>query len=254
MKKILTTLYLFLSLSSLFSQTSFKLWYGTTNVSNGTMQVSIAENTNVGNIRDIKLENTTGNNINYRVERILVTNPICSGTDVSFCAAGLCFAPSTDISQISGTDVILAHEILPSGNGTYGIEAHFDVGETCCSADIMYRVFNTANPLDFVVVTIQYQCALGVEDIQKIGGTISPAYPNPVNEFASIKYNINEFSQKGKIVFYDMLGKSVKEVILQDKQGIAKINVSDFNSGIYFYTFMVDEKAIITKKMVVSSR
>lgn len=83
---------------------------------------------------------------------------------------------------------------------------------------------------------------------------ISNPFPNPANSIVSMKYDINEFSEKGEIVFYDMLGKSVKEITLSDKKGTAKINVDDLNSGIYFYSFLVDGKAISTKKLVVSSK
>jgi hypothetical protein len=51
-----------------------------------------------------------------------------------------------------------------------------------------------------------------------------------------------------------MLGKMVKQLVLDEKQGVAKINVSDLNSGVYFYSFLVDEKAIVTKKLVVSTK
>ena len=51
-----------------------------------------------------------------------------------------------------------------------------------------------------------------------------------------------------------MVGKIVKETELTDKKGTAKINVDDLNSGIYFYSFIVDGKAISTKKLVISSK
>ena len=49
-----------------------------------------------------------------------------------------------------------------------------------------------------------------------------------------------------------MLGKSIKAIALTDKKGTAKVNVDDLNPGIYFYSFVVDGKAISTKRLVVS--
>jgi hypothetical protein len=46
----------------------------------------------------------------------------------------------------------------------------------------------------------------------------------------------------------------VKEVAIADKQGIAKLNVSDLNAGIYFYSIIVDNKQVTTKKLIVSSK
>ena len=84
--------------------------------------------------------------------------------------------------------------------------------------------------------------------------SISNAFPNPANISVSMKYDITEFSHKGQIVIYDMLGKAVKEITLSDKKGTAKINVYDLSAGVYFYSFLVDGKAVSTKKLVVSSQ
>ncbi len=79
-------------------------------------------------------------------------------------------------------------------------------------------------------------------------------YPNPASSFVSMKYDVNEYAKSAKIVLFDMLGKEVKQLIIGDKQGVAKINVSDLSSGVYFYSFLVDEKAVVTKKIVISTK
>ena len=94
----------------------------------------------------------------------------------------------------------------------------------------------------------------GVVNYQNIFSSIGNAFPNPSNMSVSVKYDINEFSNSGTIIFYDMLGKAVKEVALTDKKGTVKINVDDLNSGVYFYSFLVDGKAISTKKLVISNK
>ena len=51
-----------------------------------------------------------------------------------------------------------------------------------------------------------------------------------------------------------MLGKVIKEIALNDKQGTLKVDVSELKAGIYFYAFMLNDKAITTKKLIVSAK
>jgi hypothetical protein len=93
-----------------------------------------------------------------------------------------------------------------------------------------------------------------IEKYQNSFYSISNAFPNPANSFVSIKYDISDSSQKRHIVLYDIFGKSLKKISLFDKKGTAKMNVEDLNSGIYFYSLVIDEKVISTKKLVISSK
>lgn len=255
MKKIFTSL-CFLATSMYGFSQSMQLHFGGNNVSGDTITVPIIAGTSSNPYSvytEIDIHNPSSNAVNILVQRVILNPPLDNECSLFFCTGFLCYAPDASIvynEPGSGTPLAANTNLL----GSSGLIPHLDVGPNCCDTYVLYKVYNTSAPNDTVRVTMHYACSTGIEDVKKTGGTISGAYPNPADEFVSIKYNINAFSQNGKIVFYDMLGKAVKEVILQDKHGIAKVNVSEFNSGIYFYTFVVDEKAITTRKLVVSSK
>lgn len=70
-------------------------------------------------------------------------------------------------------------------------------------------------------------------------------YPNPLTDNSSINTNINDI----KIVFYDILGKSILETNAQKSKELKK---SDFKStGIYFYTVFKHSKIVGQGKLLV---
>jgi len=225
---------------------------GIVDVTGTIVTVPITANTSYSTY--FKIKNNTANNINYKVDRVYLTPPVCSGNDIFFCAAAQCYPPdSATITYSSSADIILANQTLPSDPTNFGILADYNVGANCCSEDVMYKVYNLNNSSDFSIVTIRYSCISGINDIET-KGTMSSAYPNPSNSFVSIKYNVIADSKNDKIIFYDISGKAVKEVSLQNKEGVSKIDISDISAGTYFYSLIVNDKAVQTKKLIVSSK
>jgi len=83
-------------------------------------------------------------------------------------------------------------------------------------------------------------------------------YPNPFNPVTNIKYSImpNVKSQMSKVLLsvFDVTGKEVA-ILVNTKQNtgtyLADWNASGFASGIYFYSLLIDGKAIDTRRMVL---
>ena len=77
--------------------------------------------------------------------------------------------------------------------------------------------------------------------------------PNPFSESTVIKLSIPEKTQKANIFIYDMSGKQVKSIPV-DERGETDITVyaSDLSAGMYIYTLVVDGKVEVTRKMIVS--
>ena len=245
MKKIILTVSITSALVGFINAQSFQVLdkitgatiSGTTITVNGTT----ADGDIVGKVNVI---NNSGVSKSVKITRNVIS--AVAGTTNSFCWGINCYGPTTTTSPVPA--------IITAGAIDSSLLAHYAPNATAGTTTIRYRFFDVSNFSDSVNVTINYVVIpSGINELSEMG-IISNAYPNPATSFFSIKYDINEFAQKGKIEMYDMLGKNVKEIILTDKQGISKINVSDMNSGIYFYTFIVDNKEIATKKIVISSK
>lgn len=247
MKKIITSV-AFITLSLLgFAQSLDVLNHSTkVDVSNTIFDVSIGANTSL--ITEFYVTNTDAVSHTYKCRRTIFTIDPTDST--RFCWGGLCYNWPANLSSQNLT-------VAPGDTfdfSDFGFHAEFVSKLSTITRTVHYQFYDIAAITDSTGVTIRYNSSVGVDEMDKVGGTISNAYPNPANLSVSVKYDINEFSNNGVIVFYDMLGKAVKEVALNDKKGIAKINVEDLNSGIYFYSFVVDGKAISTKKLVISSK
>ena len=76
--------------------------------------------------------------------------------------------------------------------------------------------------------------------------------PNPFSESTVITLNIPEKTQKANIFIYDMSGKQVQAIPVNER-GETNITVyaSDLTAGMYIYTLVVDGKVVVTRKMIV---
>lgn len=190
-----------------------------------------------------EVQNLAGTAKNVRVKRYrLSVQPLAYG---DFCWTS-CYDPSVDIAPLG---ISLA---AGTTNDTSFI-AHYTPNGEVGTSTYKFTFFDNANPNDSVSFTLNFNIAVGIEENQA-STVVSNMYPNPASSFVSMKYDVNEYAKSAKIVLFDMLGKEVKQLVIDDKQGIAKINVSDLSSGVYFYSFLVDEKAVVTKKLVISTK
>ena len=75
--------------------------------------------------------------------------------------------------------------------------------------------------------------------------------PNPFAENTVINYNIPTDVMEAKLLFYDLNGRIIKELII-DERGESKLTVygENLQSGVYTYSLIADGELIATKKMV----
>ena len=245
MKKILTSICFVSCILYGYSQNIVLLDPNKNVISNSVFDITVASGASVTN--EILVKNAGSIADTIKVVRIVQS---ADGADqTQFCWGGLCYLYTTNQSSLSLT-IAPGDTVDYAENGFHGV---FIAGAACVTRLVHYRFYNIHNFSDSTGVTFRYHCATaGLGELSIGGGNISCAYPNPANSIVSIKYDVNSTSDKGKIIFYDMLGKAVKEIIISDKQGIAKVNVSDMDPGVYFYTFMVNGKAVGTKKLVIT--
>jgi hypothetical protein len=81
---------------------------------------------------------------------------------------------------------------------------------------------------------------------------VSNPYPNPADEFIEINYSIPSHITNLKIVIRNILGNTVTSHVLnpENERGI-KISTSNLIPGIYFHTLYLDNKALVTRKLII---
>jgi|SRR3954463_14708830 hypothetical protein len=253
MKKTFTTITLIFAAITMVGQ-SLHLFSNKSDVTNGIITVPVVPGQSAET--QLSILNTTNDSIHYQVNRTILNPPINddSCTALYFCAGITCYSPNTAITWTPKTAPISikAHGSMPDGNGTYGVFAHYDICEDACNdLYIRYRIYNTAaNTSDTAFVEIRYTCSNGIETHSKKEGSISDAYPNPSSTTFSINYQMKE-SSKGQLIMRDIIGKEVQSINLVDREGRININTSQLPAGIYFYSLLVGNTTVATKKVII---
>ncbi len=246
MKKNFTCILLFSYILIGYSQ-NLRIMDENKNVLNNTVYY-ISTTPNSSTIFDVLVTDTSRAINSYKVQRTVYTEDVQDSSQ--FCWGGVCYsfttATSTHADTLSRGDTIeYAHS---------GFHSVFVCGPASVIRKVHYQVYNinTSYRNDTAGFTIQYNpTAAGINELN-LTGTLSQAYPNPSSSEVFVKYDIKGQSPKSKIIMYDMLGKQVKEISINDKQGTVKIDTEDLHSGIYFYSLIAGDKTISTKKLVIA--
>lgn len=189
------------------------------------------------------VHNNTTNGINVMVRRNQIN--MLDGTQSQFCW-GLCFPPTTDESPDA--------RFLAAGGQSEDEEfsGHYNPFGVVGTSVVEYMFYNKDNEDQNVKVVAKYWASPeGIAEEAMVGGSVSAIYPNPASEFVSLDYNLTSKVEVASVRVVNVLGAVVKEATLDFGSSKAKINVSDLENGIYFYSVLVNGDIYRTKKLVV---
>ncbi|SFU19619.1 Por secretion system C-terminal sorting domain-containing protein [Algoriphagus locisalis] len=169
-----------------------------------------------------------------------------SSQTVRICIGENCFDPKKDLAKIK-------LELEP-GELLTDLYLVFDMGivETRGSFDLSF--VNENNLRDQFVVEARYEVedpSNKVDEFDYKDIVLSDVYPNPSVRIAQFDYALKNKSIKARIAINSFIGNPIANYELDPDRNTLAINVSDFNPGVYFYTLFLDNKNIVTKKLVV---
>lgn len=190
----------------------------------------------------IWLKNTTNTEMQHVFVRRALNQEVENTTN-SFCFGVQCYPPFVNESAIADTAKVgvinksFSADYYPGGNG--GLTS------------ITYEFFDNltfSNPVS-AKTTIEFLIsATGINEDKLV---FKGPFPNPASQVASFEYNLPASHNNAQVIIRNMLGIEVDNVMLDSRSGKKSINVSAYPSGIYFYTFIVDGKAVQSKKLIV---
>lgn len=96
----------------------------------------------------------------------------------------------------------------------------------------------------------------GQTEIEKIklslpdAPVLGDARPNPNSDYAEIPYYLPDGITSAKIIFIDMLGRTMQEKNLSAGYGIIGIGTNDLPSGTYYYSLIINGNKINSKTIV----
>lgn len=112
---------------------------------------------------------------------------------------------------------------------------------------------NEITPMD-TSLFISKSSLVNTENNKEVNAFLYQNTPNPFNQTTEIKYFLPENVSNAKIYVFDMQGALQMTFSLTETGfGIISISASQLNAGMYFYTLVVDNKEVETKKMILTN-
>ncbi len=194
--------------------------------------------------KTIILQNESDQNQTYFLKNL--RGNIGSSQKVKICIGDECFDSKRDLGDVKVS--------LSPGEIVTDFYLEFELGlvETRGSFDLFF--VNEDNIRDAFVVQAKYEVetpSVAEEGYENEEISLTDVYPNPSQRIAQIDYEIKDFGVEARIAINSFIGNPVASYDLNPEINTLVINVSDFNPGVYFYTLFVDNKNIVTKKLVV---
>lgn len=178
------------------------------------------------------------------VDNIYLTKQVIAevpGSINLFCIGGACYD-----SQSSSTPLV-----LQPGESSTGERFHllYNPMGTEGITTVKY-IFYTSRYSDSVTVNYIYG-NVGVEDTELLVNSLS-AYPNPATSSVTVAYDLSGFrTGSARLIITNLVGSKVAVRPINGTSGKVSIDISDLDSGIYFYSIEADGKIVSTKKLIV---
>lgn len=190
------------------------------------------------------VHNNLDNGINFKVRRNQIE--VVDGTSNQYFWAGVLNAPSMDESD--------KYLFVPAGGESeegafYG---RYIPSSKMGTSTIEYTFFNKDNEAQNVKVLVKYWASPdGIAEDAMQGGSISDIYPNPATNTVNLDYNIPAGLNSAKVIIVNLLGAVVKEAGVERSENKLTMDVSGLESGIYFYSVLVNDDVYKTKKLII---
>ena len=242
MKKILLVFTLvYASTIMLFAQ-NLSLSYAGTNYSNGDTLTISTPDLNSTIVAHMWVTNNSSNPIAVRTKKIILDT--IPGSDNYFCWTSCYFSQV----YIGDTMTVKAGETNKMFSGDY--DAYGNAGKS----RIMYVFYDDANPNDSVAFVAEYHAGSGVGYVLSEKPDVKlNVFPNPAQNFVNINFDIPVNFQNAQFEIRNILGSVVSSTPIDAKNGNRSIDISSLQNGVYFYTLMIDQQAILSKKLVIKN-
>lgn len=188
----------------------------------------------------VEIINLTNKDISVAIER--AENNISNDQSSSVCWGKEC-AENTSLQK----------KIKPASSAN-DVRVIFDAGLSGGNSSVRYAVYDKNNPQDVIDLVIHYTIDEPVINTSIYNSDrieIKEVYPNPVSDYLYINYYFKDDHSKAQIGIHNVLGGIIHEYTLEPLEYKAKVNTTELNPGVYFYSLSVNNETVLIKKFVV---
>jgi hypothetical protein len=208
----------------------------------------------------LDIKNTTTVRQVYDVKRYdILLNTVTADASQAlayFCFAGSCYGPPTMMSPTSLTlqagKKASDTTAVDSMAAYYTLAADLDEASQVGCSEVRYTFFNTLNPSDSAQIVMKYSCTTTAIKERSKQTSFIDVFPNPAKDLVTVTINSTKTTRSTMTVI-NSIGAliAVDEVTLQPGANRIPLNVSSYESGLYFIR-MDDGSHTITKRMIVN--
>lgn len=246
MKKLLFIFTILLLTGITTKAQDLSLYYHYQHVGNGETILKYGDASSAEIVIDhLKVRNNTDKAMSIMVKREQIE--MQEGTVSQFCW-GLCFAPGTEVSPDPRLIMAQSTSELFEFSGHYIPDGN--IGESL----IRYTFFKESDPDVSVSITVKFLATpTGITNETLVKDVISDLYPNPANNSVTLDYEFTQDVTDASIKIYNLLGAEVKNAQLENSGNKIKLDISDLDKGIYFYSIYINGDTYRTKKLIVQN-
>ena len=158
----------------------------------------------------------------------------------SYFCFGICLQPDVNVSDPVDINSLEAEFLSVHVNTVTG-------GPMTGTTIYKYSAYTRSNPDERIYLYVQAGGEWGIDENKvSFGG----AYPNPAT--SKVHFDVKANSNDNiTVVVYNLLGQEVKSQVISGRQNSINIAVDDFQPGIYFCSFQINNEVVKTEKFIV---
>lgn len=244
MKRIFTFIFaLFVASASVFAQSLTLSHRGVTVNCGDTVEVMVPQ-LNSGWDEWVDLTNVSDENVRVKVYKNELN--LLNGASVQFCFGGLCYSSSASESVIVS---LAADSTISQANSEDAF--HLTYKTSVAGTSFVEFIFaNEDNADDYVSMVFK----LVYDPTSIVNAPVATkmfAYPNPASDNVTIEYAYTGNASKVSLVIKNLVGSTIYTKNLDANGNKIRVDVSEYNAGIYFYSIEADGRPLVTKKLLV---
>lgn len=129
---------------------------------------------------------------------------------------------------------------------------HFIPGPSLGVRRASYLVTNDLNTDTLIADFTFFVTPTGVKKSVRVSSNSFSAYPNPASASTTVQYAFAGQTKDANITLYNMLGREMLTMPVEDNNGTVQLNLKNLTPGVYFYALEVNGKKVATKRLVVA--
>lgn len=192
------------------------------------------------NYGDVIVSNTTSSDLIVKVRQ----EPILTVADekVQICWGGLCF------NWQGGTHTYGTPAGIYGGDDYDGFAISFQPNSALSGSIWRVCFFVDGDPSDEVCIEVTFG-TVGIEEASAPIAVMGDAKPNPAVSSTTIPYS--NLSGTTSLLVRNIMGQKVHAVTLPSGEGQHKLDLTEFENGIYFYSLVSSGEVLFTKRLMV---